>query len=189
MPNLLKVRLSLKGRPIRSYTFNKKEVTIGRDPGSDIFLDNAGISRQHARIERTPGGYVLEDLGSANGTFLNESQISRDFVGHDDVVQIGKFALWVGVESDRRERSLLQKSANPGVFEGTTVLDPDSLMQMQKKARSDAPEETPAPPRPAPKSPPKSSSSISGVTYLTSVGAAFVLGTFLGIAAVLFFRG
>ena len=186
MPNLLKIRLSLKGRPIRSYTFNKKDVSIGRDPGSDIFLDNAGISRQHARIERTPGGYVVEDLGSANGTFINDSQVQKEFVGHDDVVQIGKFTLWIGVESDRRARSLRTQQMNPGGFEGTTVLDPEALLEMKKTAHSDdAPASVPAP-RPSAGSMRKT---ISGIVYLSSVGAAFVLGTFFGIAAVLFFRG
>ena len=90
MPNLLRVRLSLKGRPIKTYTFDQKDVSIGRDPESDICLDNAGISRLHARIERTAGGYVIEDLGSANGTYLNEQPVRREFIGHDDVVQIGK---------------------------------------------------------------------------------------------------
>lgn len=180
MPNLLKVRLSLKGRPIRSFTFNQKDVSIGRDPGSDIFLDNAGISRLHARIERTPGGYRLEDLGSANGTFLNEAQIRKEFVGHDDVVQIGKFSLWIGVETDRREQSLLSKSANPGVFEGTTVLDPDSLLQMQKKSKEDAAADA---------ANAASKSTITGVVYLSSVGAAFVLGVALGVASMMFFGG
>lgn len=181
MPNLLKVRLSLKGRPIRSFTFNKKDVSIGRDPDSDIFLDNAGISRLHARIERTPGGYRLEDLGSANGTYLNEAQVRKEFVGHDDVVQIGKFSLWIGVETDRREQSLLNKSANPGVFEGTTVLDPDSLLQMQKKSKEDA--------AGAGSGANGNGGSITGVVYLSSVGAAFVLGVALGVASMMFFGG
>jgi len=107
MPNLFKVRVSLKGRPMRAYTFNKKSISIGRDPASDIFLDNTGISRAHARIERTPGGYVVEDLGSANGTFLNEQQIQRDYVGHDDVLRIGKFALWIGLRVERYPFGLL----------------------------------------------------------------------------------
>lgn len=137
MPNLLRVRLSLKGRPIRTFTFDKKDVSIGRDPTCDICLDNAGISRQHARIERTPGGYVLEDLGSANGTFLNDQPVRREFVGHDDVVQIGKFALWVGVETDRRERTSGDGLSTPAAYEGTVVLDPDSLLEMQRKSKTD----------------------------------------------------
>ena len=139
MPNLLRVRLSLKGRPIRSFTFDKKDVSIGRDPTCDICLDNAGISRQHARIERTPGGYVVEDMGSANGTFLNDQPVRREFVGHDDVVQIGKFALWVGVETDRREKGSGDGLNTPAAYEGTVVLDPESLLEMQRKSRTDAP--------------------------------------------------
>ena len=139
MPNLLRVRLSLKGRPIRSFTFDKKDVSIGRDPTCDICLDNAGISRQHARIERTPGGYVVEDMGSANGTFLNDQPVRREFVGHDDVVQIGKFALWVGVETDRREKGSGDGLNTPAAYEGTVVLDPDALLEMQRKSRTDGP--------------------------------------------------
>ena len=191
MPNLLKVRLSLKGRPIRSYTFNKKSVSIGRDPASDIFLDNTGVSRNHARIERTPGGYVLEDLGSANGTFLNEGQVRREFLGHDDVVQIGKFSLWMGVETDRREQDLLAAGeANPGAFEGTTVLSPDQLQAMQTKSKDEpatvagpAPERAPfVEPEPAP-------GMISKATAMTAMVAAFLIGISLGVAVTILLLG
>ncbi len=138
MPNLLKVRLSLKGRPLQTYTFNKPRVTIGRDPDSDIFLDNTGISRHHAVIERTAGGFVIEDLGSANGTFLNEQPVRKEYLGQDDVLQIGKFALWMGVESDRREKALSARGAQ-SAMEGTMVIDADSLLEMQKKSKADAP--------------------------------------------------
>lgn len=148
MPNLLKVRLSLKGRPIRSYTFNKKSISIGRDPGSDIFLDNTGISRNHAHIERTPGGYVLEDLGSANGTYLNDQPVRKDYVGHDDVIHIGKFAMWLGVESDRRDKALSGKNAGPAAMEGTMVIDRDDLLEMQKKSTGETVDAPPAKPKP-----------------------------------------
>jgi hypothetical protein len=46
-------------------------VTIGRDAASDVVLDDAGISRHHARIERQAGAWLLADDGSANGTELN----------------------------------------------------------------------------------------------------------------------
>jgi pSer/pThr/pTyr-binding forkhead associated (FHA) protein len=185
MPNLLKVRVSLKGRPIRTYTFNKKSVSIGRDPMSDIFLDNTGISRSHARIERTPGGYVVQDLGSANGTFLNDAPVRREYIGHDDVVRIGKFALWMGVESDRRDRALAQ-TPGPGAFEGTTVLSPDQLLFMQQKAKKQE-IETPGekPPRPsAPATP-----TIGRAGTITAMGAAFLLGLFVGAACTLMYLG
>jgi len=182
MPNLLKVRLSLKGRPIRTYTFNKKLISIGRDPASDIFLDNTGISRNHARIERSPGGYLIEDLGSANGTFLNTKSVKRDFVGHDDVVQIGKFSLWMGVETDRRDSDLLRHGGSPGVFEGTTVLTPDQLEAMQLKAQSSGDDDDDTDVRVAPTS---SGSMVPRVACLGAMVAAFLVGVSLGVVVTL----
>lgn len=183
MPNLLKVRLSLKGRPIRTYTFNKKAISIGRDPASDIFLDNTGISRNHAQIERSPGGYVIEDLGSANGTFLNTKAVKRDFVGHDDVIQIGKFSLWMGVESDRRDGNLLPQ-ANPGVFEGTTVLSPDQLEAMQQKSQSN--DEAPAPSHVIDHRP---TTSVARSTWLAGLLASFLIGVTLGVVVAMQWMG
>lgn len=180
MPNLLKVRLSLRGRPIRSFTFNQPRIRIGRDPGADIFLDNTGISRDHAVIERTPGGYLLEDLGSANGTFLNEQPVRKDYLGQDDVIQIGKFALWMGVESDRRESAALGKG-KAAAMEGTMVIDPDSLMEMQRKSRTEIQDDTAKPDnkkaakRPAP--------------HWTALVLPFLLGLAVGFAGAAFLIG
>jgi len=143
VPNLLKVRLSLKGRPIRTYLFDKPSVTIGRNPDADIFLDNTGISRDHALIERTPGGYQICDLGSANGTYLNEHPIRQEYLSEDDVVQIGKFALWMAIEGERRDSGGLLGTASPAAYEGTMVLDPDSLMDMQRKSSVEVAESEP----------------------------------------------
>jgi hypothetical protein len=53
-----------------------KEVTLfGRDVTNDIVLGDAEVSRQHARLTHTPGGYVLEDLGSTNGSFVNGERL------------------------------------------------------------------------------------------------------------------
>jgi len=53
-----------------------KEVTLfGRDVTSDIVLGDTEVSRQHARITHTAGGYVVEDLGSTNGTFINGERL------------------------------------------------------------------------------------------------------------------
>lgn len=177
MPNLLKVRLSLKGRPIRSYTFNQTKVSIGRDPECDIFLDNTGISRNHALIERTAGGYVVEDLGSANGTFLNEQPVRKDYLGQDDVLMIGKFALWVAVESDRRHEALSQKGPK-NALEGTMIIDPDYLLEMQKKSRTAIIE-------PSPKPAVGARDGMKG--RLITGGVGFALGVLSGIVLALYF--
>lgn len=100
---VLKLRLSLMGRPVRNYTFDKPVVCIGRDPEADIFVDNPGVSRDHFRLERTPSGeYQITDLGSANGTYLNDQMVNTATVRNNDVVRFGKYTLWVGYETDRR---------------------------------------------------------------------------------------
>ena len=90
MPKMmLMVSLSLKGRVVKEFTFAKDSLVIGRDPEADIFLDNTGVSRRHAKIEWTSKGYFVEDLGSANGTFLNDEEIERHILDEDDVVPRG----------------------------------------------------------------------------------------------------
>ena len=127
---ILKVRVSLKGRPIRTYSFNQDSIQVGRSPDCDIFLDNPGVSRHHLSMIRGPGGhYRAEDAGSANGTFLNDERLSKEYLMNDDVVRIGKYSLWVRYEADRRGPGD-SKAFPPDVVEGTTVLSTDELERM-----------------------------------------------------------
>lgn len=57
--------------PGKNFELNKNEIYIGRDVNNDIIINDAEISRKHARVILQAGGYVLEDLGSTNGTFVN----------------------------------------------------------------------------------------------------------------------
>jgi pSer/pThr/pTyr-binding forkhead associated (FHA) protein len=107
-PNrLLRIRVSLNGRPLKSYVFDKDVILVGRDPECDVVLENTGVSRHHVKFELSPTGfYVVTDLESANGTLFNDRPLKKDFIysgGGGDVLQIGKFTLWVTREPDRRE--------------------------------------------------------------------------------------
>ena len=69
-------------------------VTVGRHPDSDIFLDDISVSRRHATFTRTANGYVISDLGSLNGSYVNRDRIDNDVVlSGGDEVQIGKYRL------------------------------------------------------------------------------------------------
>jgi len=69
-------------------------VTVGRHPDSDIFLDDISVSRRHATFTRTANGYVISDLGSLNGSYVNRDRIDSDVVlSGGDEVQIGKYRL------------------------------------------------------------------------------------------------
>ena len=77
----------------------------GRHPDSDIFLDDITVSRRHAEIVRTGDGFVVRDVGSLNGTYLNRERIDEATLANGDELQIGKFKLvfFSGAAGEPRE--------------------------------------------------------------------------------------
>ncbi len=67
--------------------------TAGRHPESDIFLDDVTVSRRHAEFVRDAGGYLVRDVGSLNGTYLNRERIESASLAGGDEVQVGKYRL------------------------------------------------------------------------------------------------
>jgi pSer/pThr/pTyr-binding forkhead associated (FHA) protein len=67
--------------------------TAGRHPDSDIFLDDVTVSRRHAEFVREGGGFVVRDVGSLNGTYLNRERLETAALAGGDEVQIGKYRL------------------------------------------------------------------------------------------------
>ena len=69
-------------------------VSIGRAPENDIFLDDVTVSRKHANISLSKNGdFVVEDLGSLNGTYVNDLSKTNATLSMGDELQIGKFHL------------------------------------------------------------------------------------------------
>lgn len=58
------------------FDLDKETMILGRDETNDIVLSDAEVSRRHSRLTLSPQGYVLEDLGSTNGTFVNAERLS-----------------------------------------------------------------------------------------------------------------
>lgn len=70
------------------------DLVLGRDPESDLVLDDSGISRNHARITGGAGGAIIEDLGSSNGTLLNGQPLAGPQPLRDgDEIQLGEVIL------------------------------------------------------------------------------------------------
>ena len=65
---------------------------VGRGPYNHVVLDDTRVSRQHAKVSPEPGGHVVYDLNSANGTFVNEVQVKRQKLTAADVVRFGPFS-------------------------------------------------------------------------------------------------
>ena len=65
--------------------------TLGRNPDSDVFLDDVTVSRKHAEVRRRADGFYVHDVGSLNGTYLNRERVDVTKLAAGDELQIGKF--------------------------------------------------------------------------------------------------
>jgi pSer/pThr/pTyr-binding forkhead associated (FHA) protein len=90
MPKARRISLAvLEGKDIgRIFTVDKPHVTIGRSD-ADIILEDHEVSRQHAAIEMHGPRAVLKDLGSTNGTFINEVKITQTEIENRGEFRVG----------------------------------------------------------------------------------------------------
>jgi len=75
------------------FLLDQEVTTAGRHPDSDIFLDDVTVSRRHAEFRREGSGFVVQDVGSLNGTYVNRQRIDVAALAGGDEVQVGKFRL------------------------------------------------------------------------------------------------
>ena len=75
------------------YRLDADVTRAGRHPDSQIFLDDITVSRRHVEIVRDGDRYLVRDVGSLNGTYLNHERIDEAPLANGDELQIGKFKL------------------------------------------------------------------------------------------------
>jgi hypothetical protein len=76
-----------------SYRLETAVTAIGRHPESEIFLDDITVSRRHVVVEHEGDGYILRDVGSLNGTYVNRKRVDEAQLRDRDEVQIGRYRL------------------------------------------------------------------------------------------------
>ncbi len=129
-------RLVLKfdSRVLKEVPIGTRAVTIGRAPDNDIPIDNLAVSNYHARVYPEAGRLVLEDMGSLNGTFLNQQRVERAALRDGDAIQVGKHLIVV----DEAHNAALpldaaRKVVAPKVDE-TMVLDTKQRRELLQQA-------------------------------------------------------
>jgi hypothetical protein len=76
---------------------------VGRNPDCDVVIDSPEVSRRHAQILQTPSNqWLIKDLGSSNGTFVNGKRVESCIITAEDVVEIGLVSLLLGDGVERR---------------------------------------------------------------------------------------
>jgi hypothetical protein len=82
-----------RGRPVKTFPLAKERVIIGRLGDSDVVLSDPGVSRRHAEIRQEDGEWIIADLGSTNGTMVNEATIGERALQEGDRITIGRHVL------------------------------------------------------------------------------------------------
>ena len=75
------------------FYLDRPTLTIGRDPDSDIFLNDITVSRRHAVLTMEGGDVVVCDVGSLNGVYVNGSTVDRAVLRDGDQLQVGRFQM------------------------------------------------------------------------------------------------
>jgi len=107
----------IEGSERRNHELSEGETTIGRRPDCEIMVSNSQVSRRHAQITAASGTFTIADLGSTNGTFVNDVHITQRILEDGDRIELGKDRVpllftsdptkFSGDEAARFERALL----------------------------------------------------------------------------------
>jgi hypothetical protein len=115
----------------QEFRIENRSQTIGRASNNDIVLPDPLLSRQHARIKATPPGYLIEDLGAANGVFINEARITGSApLRSGDTLRLGNisFRVWITPAAPNRsadyDPTLIPAAVRPPVPAGPDKAPP-----------------------------------------------------------------
>lgn len=121
---------------IKEYPLLKDSITIGRKEENTIVIDNLAVSSFHARIDAAGSDFILTDLQSTNGTFVNDKKVVSHKLSHGDNIIVGKHVLlFVGSEKAKVEGTAEQPKMD---MDKTMMLDTAKQKELLAKQKSAA---------------------------------------------------
>ncbi len=94
-----RARIDLQGA---SCYLDRDVATMGRGLDNDVVVEDARVSRHHARLQRGPQGWEIADLASTNGTFVNGRPVKRRLVQHGDTISLGGLEMKFNLDAPKR---------------------------------------------------------------------------------------
>lgn len=88
-----KLTLSFKGTVLKVFPILRGQMLIGHDPSCHLHIDSLALSPEHARIDTQDQTSILVDLGSEQGTFINQKRIDKHLLEDGDIIRVGKHTL------------------------------------------------------------------------------------------------
>jgi hypothetical protein len=114
--------ISVNNKVLGTYVVKKTVITIGRSRTNTISIASKAVSRTHVRIELTRDGWSISDLGSLNGTYVNDIRVTSAFISEGDKVTVGAYTISFSPEP-ANEAS--QEDAPPLMQPESELLDMD----------------------------------------------------------------
>ncbi|HVZ87936.1 MAG TPA: GGDEF domain-containing protein [Polyangia bacterium] len=102
------------------YRLDQETIVIGRGDKVDVRLVDDGISREHARLLKQESQFVLEDLGSTNGTFCNGDRVDRRALAEGDKILIGSATILKFGYQDQLEEMFQRQMSESALRDGLT---------------------------------------------------------------------
>jgi pSer/pThr/pTyr-binding forkhead associated (FHA) protein len=133
---MTKIILKFKDAVLKEVPVEKELITIGRKPDNDIEIDNLAVSGHHARIFKAGDWFLIEDLDSLNGTFVNGKMIQESPLKNGDEILIGKHVLKF-VSTDAATTSEPEAVLKKGVVGETMIIDSKVQQEMLAQISKD----------------------------------------------------
>jgi len=121
MPKMI---VSIDGVVIKEVQLTKDRTTLGRRPYNDIVIDNLAVSGEHAVLQMEGERFVIEDLNSTNGTYVNGQTIKKQALANGDTIEIGKYKIKFVLDGASGQR------------EKTTVINAGAVVAGEEAASS-----------------------------------------------------
>jgi len=133
---MAKVIVIFGGEEVATHELTKPAMVIGRDPTSDIVVDNLGVSRAHCQLLRRGTAYVLQDMNSANGTWVNGERVGEHYLNDGDKIGVGKYVV---VFSNPEQAAAAQAEGQRIVPDSmnTYMMDGDAIRQRLEQLKSE----------------------------------------------------
>jgi pSer/pThr/pTyr-binding forkhead associated (FHA) protein len=121
------------------YPLDAVEIVIGRDASNSVAINDAEVSRKHAKLTLQDSGYLIQDLGSTNGTFINGQRITNSqLLKPGDAVTLGENIVL-----------MYEPLFDPNATVVSSIQSPRTVAPMRKAAPASAPTPVPNPPPPS----------------------------------------
>jgi predicted component of type VI protein secretion system len=138
------VVLSFSGREVKTYELDKPATVVGRDPGVDIVVDNLGVSRSHCQFLKRGDVFVIQDMNSSNGTYVNGKRVTEHNLNDNDQIVVGKYTLTYKAQGKAAAKAgpgpagVIPDSLNTYMMDGDKIRERLEDMRREEEAKASA---------------------------------------------------